>query len=210
MRLGLKVLGGLGARDGEVAAQQGAAARNTNQLSELSHHTTAPQPTSPPRSAWTHAEPGGMRSSRQPPSGVPNVPSPIARLLDDSGSLEPQNSILMTTKLQGYRSSMAVSGGSGAVGRPPPALPLPALLQCPDFCCHCPCLQEPYFSSKQQKSKAAGSSELVQLKKAAASMSRDFQAGGLRRLRRRVLCPDCAVPRWGVSTGRQHTREAAL
>ena len=113
MRFGFKVFGGLEARDEQRRCAAGRSSTKHKPAVVVSHHTTAPQPTSPPRSAWIHAEPGGMRSSRQPPSGVPNVPSPIARLLDDSGSLEPQNSILMTTKLHGYRSSMAVSGGLG-------------------------------------------------------------------------------------------------
>jgi hypothetical protein len=161
MRFGFKVFGGLEARDEQRRCAAGRSSTKHKPAVVVSHHTTAPQPTSPPRSAWIHAEPGGMRSSRQPPSGVPNVPSPIARLLDDSGSLEPQNSILMTTKLHGYRSSMAVSGGLGggweAAARPP--LPWPALPQRPYCCCRCPACRSPTSapSSRNQRQRAAAS-----------------------------------------------------
>ena len=90
------------------------------------------------------------------------------------------------------------------VGRPPPAPPVACSAAAPILLLPLPCLQEPYFSSKQQKSKAAGSSELVQLKKAAASMSRDFQAGRLHPRRWRFLCPGCALPQRLVNPTDRH------
>ena len=119
-----------------------------------------------------------MRRTERP---GPAVPSPIARLLgdDDEGQLEPQNSIVLHSKLAGYRSSMAVSSWLCAccpphIGRCSPNLhrheAAVAALLAPTAA-----EQEPYFKTRQQRAAKAGDGgEMVQMRKKTAAMGRDF------------------------------------
>lgn len=156
-------------------------------------------------------------------AGAPEVPSPIARLLQ-SGETDEPSSIVMSQRLQAHRSEMHVRppsvvgrrrllcGGTGRCGPPrgPPGPCSPHRFSCTDgwctthktshssllTCTRCetraqphrpprrhPCFpvaaQEPYFKSRslQQGAKArpGDGTEVAQLRKQSAAMSRDFE-----------------------------------